>query len=177
MEDILICCIDGLAGFSEAIKAIYPDAVVQRCIVHQVRNTTKYIPHKYRKEFCKDLKTAYGAPTEEAGMEALIAVEKKWPQYKVYLQRWEDQWNELSPFFSFPKEIRRMIYTTNAIESLNRQFRKVTKTTSIFPHNKSLIKLLWLAQRDISRKWNMPLKNWGQVLAQFSILFSEKITL
>ena len=177
VQNILICCVDGLSGFSEAIKTIFPDAIVQRCIVHQVRNTVKYVPHKEKKEFCADLKTIYGAPSEEAGMQALIAVQKKWPQYKVYLQRWEEHWNELSPFYSFPEEIRRMIYTTNAIESLNRQFRKVTKTTSIFPHDKSLTKLLWLAQRDISRKWGMSVRNWGQILAQFAILFPEKITI
>ena len=177
VQNILICCVDGLSGFSEAIKTIFPDAIVQRCIVHQVRNTVKYVPHKEKKEFCADLKTIYGAPSEEAGMQALIAVQKKWPQYKVYLQRWEEHWNELSPFYSFPEEIRRMIYTTNAIESLNRQFRKVTKTTSIFPHDKSLTKLLWLAQRDISRKWSMSVRNWGQILAQFAILFPEKITI
>ena len=177
VQNILICCVDGLSGFSEAIKTIFPDAIVQRCIVHQVRNTVKYVPHKEKKEFCADLKTIYGAPSEEAGMQALIAVQEKWPQYKVYLQRWEEHWNELSPFYSFPEEIRRMIYTTNAIESLNRQFRKVTKTTSIFPHDKSLTKLLWLAQRDISRKWGMSVRNWGQILAQFAILFPEKITI
>ena len=177
VQNILICCVDGLSGFSEAIKTIFPDAIVQRCIVHQVRNTVKYVPHKEKKEFCEDLKTIYGAPSEEAGMQALIAVQEKWPQYKVYLQRWEEHWNELSPFYSFPEEIRRMIYTTNAIESLNRQFRKVTKTTSIFPHDKSLTKLLWLAQRDISRKWSMSVRNWGQILAQFAILFPEKITI
>jgi len=177
VQNILICCVDGLSGFSEAIKTIFPDAIVQRCIVHQVRNTVKYVPHKEKKEFCADLKTIYGAPSEEAGMQALIAVQEKWPQYKVYLQRWEEHWNELSPFYSFPEEIRRMIYTTNAIESLNRQFRKVTKTTSIFPHDKSLTKLLWLAQRDISRKWSMSVRNWGQILAQFAILFPEKITI
>ena len=177
VQNILICCVDGLSGFSEAIKTIFPDAIVQRCIVHQVRNTVKYVPHKEKKEFCEDLKTIYGAPSEEAGMQALIAVQEKWPQYKVYLQRWKEHWNELSPFYSFPEEIRRMIYTTNAIESLNRQFRKVTKTTSIFPHDKSLTKLLWLAQRDISRKWSMSVRNWGQILAQFAILFPEKITI
>ena len=177
VQNILICCVDGLSGFSEAIKTIFPDAIVQRCIVHQVRNTVKYVPHKEKKEFCADLKTIYGAPSEEAGMQALIAVQEKWPQYKVYLQRWEEHWNELSPFYSFPEEIRRMIYTTNAIESLNRQFRKVTKTTSVFPHDESLVKLLWLAQRDISRKWSMSVRNWGQILAQFAILFPEKITI
>lgn len=176
-KDILICCVDGLTGFSDAIKAIYPDAVIQRCIVHQIRNTTKYIPHKHKKAFCADLKKIYSAPSEEAGLQALCAMQEQWPQYKVYLQKWEERWNELSPFFSYPAALRRMIYTTNAIESLNRQFRKVTKTTSIFPHDKALTKLLWLAQRDIAKKWSMPVRNWGQILAQLSILFPDKITL
>jgi putative transposase len=177
VEDILICCVDGLSGFSDAIKTVYPDAVIQRCIVHQIRNTTKYIPHKHKKAFCIELKKIYSAPSEEAGLQALLSMQEQWPQYKVYLQKWEERWDELSPFFSYPAALRRMIYTTNAIESLNRQFRKVTKTTSIFPHDKALAKLLWLAQRDIAKKWNMPVRNWGQILAQLSILFPDKITL
>lgn len=177
VEDILICCIDGLSGFPEAIEAVFPGAQIQQCIVHQIRNTTKYIPYKDKKAFCRDLKKIYTAATEEAGLEALMEVERDWPQYKPYLESWNRKWALLSPFYNYPSEIRRIIYTTNTIESLNRQFRKVTKTTTIFPHDESLKKLLWLAQRDISKKWTMPIRNWGQMLIQFSILFPDKIKL
>jgi len=177
VSDILICCIDGLNGFPEAIEAVFPGSQIQQCIVHQIRNTTKYIPYKDKKAFCKDLKKIYTAPTEEAGLLALGEVERDWPQYKPYLESWNRKWALLSPFYGYPEEIRRIIYTTNAIESLNRQFRKVTKTTSIFPHDESLKKLLWLAQRDISKKWTMPIRDWGQMLIQFSILFPDKIKL
>ncbi len=176
-EDILIACIDGLQGFSEAIKTVYPSTEIQQCIVHQIRNTTKYIPHKYKKQFCADLKKVYKASNEESGFEALQEMKKKWPQYAIYLESWEKKWNELSTFFVYPESIRRIIYTTNLIESLNRQLRKVTKTTSIFPHNESLMKLLWLAQEDISKKWNQPIQNWGEIIAQFAIFFPERINL
>lgn len=177
VNDILICCMDGLTGFSEAINTIFPKANVQRCIVHQIRNTCKYVPHKDKKKFCNDLKSVYRAPCEKAGLEALEEMKNKWPQYKLYLKSWETNWGELSTFFVYPEEIRKIIYTTNPIENLNRQFRKVTKTTSIFPHNESLLKLLWLAQRDITKKWTMPARNWGQILGQFSVLFPDKIIL
>ena len=177
VEDILFCCIDGLTGFTEAIAATFPDAIVQRCIVHQIRNSMKYLPHRDRKAFCEDLRTIYGAPTEEAGMAALLAMQEKWPQYQVYLKSWEKNWNELSPFFSYPEEIRRLIYTTNAIEALNRQFRKVTKTTTIFPSDQALTKLLWLAQKDIAKKWKLPLRDWGKILAQLAVLFPDRVTL
>lgn len=177
VEDILIVCIDGLSGFSEAIKGVFPEAEIQQCIVHQIRNTTKYIPHKDKKKFCADLRTIYTAPTEEAGFEALKEVKEKWPQYAPYLESWNRKWDELSTFFIYPPEIRRIIYTTNTIESLNRQFKKVTKTTSIFPHDTALKKLLWLAQRDISKKWDKPIPNWGKILPQFAVFFPNKINL
>lgn len=177
VDDILIACIDGLVGFSEAIKAVYPKAEIQRCIIHQIRNTVKYIPYKHKKMFCTDLKEIYKAANEESALEALSRVEKKWEQYAIYLKSWKDNWSELSTFFIYPESIRRIIYTTNAIESLNRQFRKVTKTTSIFPHNESLIKLLWLAQRDIIKKWTNPIHNWGEIIAQLLIMFPDRIKL
>ena len=176
VEDIFICCVDGLKGFSEAITAIFPKTQVQQCIVHQIRNTVKFVSFRHRKEFCSDLRTIYTAPTEEAGLQALEKVKKKWKQYELPLQRWEEKWTELSPFFGYPAEIRRIIYTTNAIENLNRQFRKVTKTTSIFPHNEALQKLLWLAQQDISKRWTMPVRNWGEIISQFAILFPDRIS-
>lgn len=123
------------------------------------------------------MRTVYTAPTEEVGLQALEEVKKKWPQYAVYLESWNRKWAELSTFFIYPEEIRRIIHTTSTIESLNRQFKKVTKTTSVFPHDTALKKLMWLAQGDISRKWNMPITNWGTILPQFAIFFPDKIKL
>lgn len=177
VQNILIACIDGLSGFSEAIKAVFPDTEIQRCIVHQIRNTTKYIPHKEKKSFCSDLREVYTSPTEEAGYQALQDMKKKWKKYEVYLESWDKNWGELSTFFVYPELIRKLIYTTNPIESLNRQFRKVTKTTSIFPHDTALRKLLWLAQKDITKKWNVPIPKWGEIVAQLAIFFPEKIKL
>lgn len=174
VKEILICSIDGLKGFPEAIKTIFPETQIQKCIVHQIRNTTKFVSYKDRKKFCDDLKKIYTASSEEQGSEALEQMKKDWKQYEVYLESWNNNWTELSTFFLYPEEIRKVMYTTNAIESLNRQFRKVTKTTSIFPHNEALQKLLWLAQNDIAKKWNMPIHNWGKIVAQLAILFPEK---
>lgn len=175
VEEILIACIDGLRGFGEAIKAIYPSAEVQQCVVHQVRHTIKFLPHKDREPFCDDLKMVYAAPSEEAGRDALERVKDKWPQYQPYLRSWEEKWAELAPFFAYPDQIRKSIYTTNAIENLNRQFRKVTKTTTLFPHDQSLEKLLWLAQDDITKRWSKQVRNWGAILSQLAILFPGKI--
>lgn len=177
VEDIFIACVDGLKGFSDAIQAVYPDTTVQQCVIHQVRNTMKYVPHKHKDKFCSDLKTIYTAPTEEAGFAALQAVKEKWPMYQLYLKSWETNWKELSPFFLYPHEIRRIIYTTNAVESLHHQMRKVTKTTTIFPHDEALLKLLWLAQRDIARKWTQPIPSWNQILPQLAILFPDRLKL
>jgi transposase-like protein len=175
VDQILIACVDGLRGFSEAINAIYPDAQIQQCIVHQIRHTVKFLPHKDREPFCNDLREIYSAPTQDAGREALEKVKQKWPRYQPYLKSWEDKWDELSSFYEFPEPIRRSIYTTNAIESLNHQFRKVTKTTTIFPHNDSLEKLLWLAQDDIAKRWSHPVRRWGEVVSQLAVLFPGKI--
>jgi transposase-like protein len=177
VDDILIACVDGLRGFSEAIKAIYPDAEIQQCIVHQIRHTIKFMPHKDRELFCEDLKTIYAAPTEDAGREALDKVKEKWPRYQPYLKSWEDKWSELAPFFAYPEAIRKAMYTTNAIESLNHQFRKVTKTTTVFPHDESLEKLLWLAQDDMAKKWIKPNRNWGDTITQLAIMYPEKLEL
>ena len=175
VEDIFIACVDGLKGFPDAIKTIFPKTDVQVCIVHQVRHTIKFIPFKDREQFADDLKVIYGAPSEGAGREALATMIERWPQYQTYLRSWEARWADLSAFFEYPDPIRRIVYTTNAIESLNHQFRKVTKTTVVFPHDDSLVKLLWLAQADITKKWVMPIRNWGEVVAQFSILFPDRI--
>lgn len=175
VDDILIVCVDGLKGFPEAIKAIFPQSEVQVCITHQIRHTIKFIPFKDKDNFCADLKTVYTAPSEEAGMRALKELEEKWPQYRTYLKSWENRWTDLAPFFGYPEPIKRMIYTTNAIENLNRQFRKVTKTTTLFPHDDALLKLLWLAQADISQSWTLTVRNWGEIMAQLSILFPDRI--
>lgn len=177
VNDILICCIDGLTGFSDAIKAIFPQTEIQQCIVHQIRNTLKYVSHKDKKKFAEGLRAIYTSATEQGGLDALSDMKKLWPQYAVYLKSWEVKWPELSTFFIYPQEIRKIIYTTNTIEGLHRQFRKVTKTTSIFPHNESLMKLLWLAQHDITKKWTITIDNWGLIIAQFSIMFPERIKL
>jgi putative transposase len=175
VDDILIVCVDGLKGFPDAIKAIYPQADVQVCIVHMIRHTVMFIPHKDREAFCKDLQLVYTAPTEEAGREALREVGERWSQYKAYLKNWEDRWEDLAPFFSYPAAIRRMIYTTNAIENLNRQFRKVTKTTTVFPHDEALMKLLWLAQADITQGRKFVVRNWNEIMAQLSVTFPDRV--
>lgn len=177
VDDILITCIDGLTGFSEAIKVVYPDAVIQRCVIHVVRNCMKFVPSKHREKFCRDLREIYTAPTEEAGLSALEEMKQKWPQYALYLKIWETAWPEISPFFVYPATVRKMIYTTNAVESVHHQLRKVTKTTTIFPHDESLKKLLWLAMRDITKKWKVPVPSWGDVIAQLMIFFPDKIKL
>ncbi|GMU25604.1 IS256 family transposase [Patescibacteria group bacterium] len=175
VDDILIACVDGLKGFPEAIKAVFPHADVQVCIAHQIRHTIMFIPHKDKKRFCDELKSVYTAPTEEAGMDALKAMMDRWPQYRSYLKSWETRWSDLAPFFGYPEPVRRMVYTTNAIENLNRQFRKVTKTTTVFPHDDALIKLLWLAQADITQAWVLTTRNWGEVMAQLNILFPDRV--
>lgn len=177
VTDILICCTDDLTGFSEAIRSLFPRTTIQKCIVHQIRNTIKFVAYKDRDKLCQDLRTIYTAPTEEAGYAALIAVTAAWPQYKMQLQRWEEKWTELSSFFQYSPEVRTIMYTTNAIESLHRQLRKVTKTTSLFPHDDALMKLLWLAQEDVTKKWTMPIPNWPTIISQIAIMYEDRIHL
>jgi len=142
VKDILIACIDGLSGFSEAIKATFPQTEIQQCIIHQIRNTTKYVSQKQKKKFCADLRTICSAPDKKTAKEALANMIEKWSQYAIYLQSWKRKWAELSTFFVYSPEIRKIIYTTNAIEGINRQFRKVTKTTTIFPHDVMFPKII-----------------------------------
>lgn len=175
VDDVLITCVDGLKGFPEAIKTLFPRTEVQVCIVHQIRHTLMFISHKDKKNFADYLKSIYTAPTEDAALQALHEVQKHWPQYASYLSGWENRWTDLAPFFSYPEAIKRMIYTTNTIENLNRQFRKVTKTTQVFPHDDALVKLLWLAQADFTDAWRVTARNWGEIMAQFTILFPERI--
>ncbi len=175
VDDILIACVDGLKGFPEAIKAMYPHTDVQVCIVHQIRHTVMFIASKDKEQFCAELKSIYNAPSEEAGLDALKEMMDRWPQYQAYLKSWETRWADIAPFFSYPQSVRKTVYTTNAIENLNRQFRKVTKTTQIFPHDDSLLKLLWLAQADITQSWVLGTRNWSEVMAQLSIMFPDRV--
>ena len=173
--DILIACMDGLTGFPEAVRAVYPDTRVQLCIVHMVRNSTKFVSYKDIKKVCADLKTIYSAPTEESGRAALEEFRKTWDgKYPMIYQSWDRRWDDLSEFFKYPNEIRRAIYTTNAIESLNYQLRKATKNRSTFSTDDAIFKILYLAIRNASKKWTMPIKNWGQALNQFAIEFGKE---
>lgn len=174
VKDVLIFCVDGLNGFKEAISAVYPFAKIQRCIIHQLRASMKYVPYKDKKAFVADLKAVYGAVNEEVALENLISAKEKWGnKYPNAIKSWEDNWDNLITFFAFPDYIRRIIYTTNAIESLNSQFRKVTKTKLIFPNDESLMKMLYLATEKISKKWTRAYANWDLVISQLNILFSE----
>jgi len=175
VQDMLIVCVDGLKGFSDAIRAVFPEAIVQRCIVHQIRNTTKYLPYGDRKNVCTSLRAIYSAATTEAGWEALQQAKTDWPQYAVYMKSWEENWDELSEFFQFDEIIRERIYTTNAVESLHRQFRKATKATTIFPHEQAVLKRLFLAQNNISKNWTATLPHWGKAMAQLKIHFGDRI--
>jgi len=176
VQDILIASVDGLSGFEEAIKACYPLTDVQRCIVHQIRNSTRFVSHKDRKQFCDDMKEIYTAPNEEAGLLALDRFEEKWREKYLYAAKsWKTNWPCLSTFFKYPPEIRQLIYTTNQIENFNRSIRKVTKTKSSFPTDDSLFKLLYLIVMDTCEKWTQPIKHWGVILNQLTIFFKERV--
>lgn len=176
VKDVLVTCVDGLAGFPEAIRNIFPRSEVQVCIVHQIRHTLMFISHKDRKEFAEDLKEVYTATNEDAGAEALDEMIKIWPQYGSYLRNWKANWGNLAPFFSYPYAIRRMIYTTNTIENLNKQFRAVTKNHPYFHSDDALVRLLWLAQAEITDKWHVTARSWGEIMAQFNDLFPNRIS-
>lgn len=176
VQDILIACIDGLRGFPDAIATVFPKTEIQLCVIHQIRNTLKYIASKDQKEFMKQLKTVYSASTEEAALENLNELEERWSKkYSLALKSWRANWTNLSTFFKYPEEIRTVIYTTNAVEAVHRQFRKVTKARSLFPNDDALKKMLYLAYRDLSKKWTMPIRNWAIVLSNFSINFEERL--
>ncbi len=178
VQDILLACVDGLKGFPEAIKSVFPDAEIQTCIIHQIRNSIKYVASKDKKEFMKDLKPVYKAASEEIGFQNLELLESKWgKKYSIIIKSWHDNWENLSTFFKYPPEIRKIIYTTNTLEGFNRQLRKVTKTKSVFPNDEALKKSLYLGTMDILKKWTMPVANWGQVVAQFAILFEGRLEL
>ena len=174
VENVLIFCVDGLKGFKEAISAVYPFAKIQRCIVHQIRASVKYIPYKDKKAFIADLKKIYGAVNEDAATAALLELQKKWGcKYPNAVSSWEENWDNLITFFAFPDFIRKIMYTTNVIESLNSQFRKVTKNKKIFPTDESLLKILYLATEKVSKRWTRKYPDWDLVINQLKILFSE----
>jgi transposase-like protein len=178
VKDILIACVDGLKGFPDAIASTFPKTEIQLCIIHQIRNTLRYISWKDSREILKDLKTIYEAVSEDSALIALEQFENKWSgKYAVAVRSWRNNWGNLSTYFRFPIEIRKMIYTTNAVEALHRQFRKVTKSKAIFPTDDALIKMLFLAYNDLKIKWNKPVNNWGLILSQLSIIFSERISM
>ena len=176
LKDILIACIDGLKGFPEAIESVFPHTQVQLCIVHMVRNSLRFVSYKDRKMIVADLKDIYQALTEEEALSALKTFETKWEsRYPMIAKSWYTNWERLNTFFAYPQEIRRIIYTTNAIESMNSTLRKVTKNRGSFPNDDAGIKLLYMAIRNIAKKWTMPLQNWGSAINQMSIIFKGRI--
>jgi transposase-like protein len=176
VSNVLVFCVDGLSGFKEAISAAYPAARIQRCIIHQLRASTKYVSYKDLKAFTADLKLVYGAVNEESALENLMQAKEKWDKkYPHAIKTWEENWDCLSTFFVFPDFIRKIMYTTNTIESLNSQFRKLTKTKLIFPNDESLMKMLYLAVENISKRWTRIYTDWDKVLNQLNILFDEQL--
>ncbi len=178
VEDILIACVDGLKGFPEAINSVYPKTEVQLCIVHMVRNSLKYVSYKDRRDLVKDLKPIYKADTAEMAEKNLDKFSEKWDsKYPSISKSWRNNWSQIIPFFSYEQGIRKAIYTTNAIESLNMTLRKIIKNRSSFPNDEAVVKLLYLALQNISKKWTMPIKEWGRAINQFAILFEDRITI
>ena len=176
VEDILIASVDGLTGFPEAIATIYPDTEVQLCIVHQVRNSLKYVASKNQKAFMVDLKRVYRATSKDAAEQALDELEARWGDlYPIVIKSWRAKWDNLSAYFKYPPDIRRVIYTTNSIEAVHRQFRKLTKTKGGFPNEDSLMKLLYLGVQNASKKWTMPIQGWNIALSQLAIFFEGRL--
>ena len=176
VKEILIACMDGLKGLPDAIKSVFPDVSIQNCIIHQIRNSIKYIASKDKKEFMRDLKCVYKAPNEEDALNSLDTVKDKWNhKYGIVVDSWYNNWDKLSTYFKYSPEIRRIIYTTNALEGFNRQLRKFTKIRTVFPTDESLRKSLYLATEQVMRKWISPVPNWGITLAQLTIMFKDKI--
>ena len=176
VKDILVICADGLTGMKEAVSAAFPQTELQRCIVHQVRNTLKYVGEKNKKELANDLKTIYHAPSEDAALEALDRVTEKWEDdYPNAMKSWYKNWDVISPIFKFSSDVRKVIYTTNAIESLNSGYRRLNKQRSVFPSDTALLKALYLATHEIAKKWTIPLRNWGKVLGELEIMYPDRI--
>ena len=177
VSDILILCSDGLTGLKEAVQTAFPATEHQRCIVHMVRNTLKYAANKDMKSFAKDLKTIYTAPDEESAGSRLDDVTEKWDsQYPNAMNRWRENWDVITPVFKFSAEVRRAFYTTNAIESLNSSYRRLNRQRNVFPSPQSLLKALYLATFEATRKWTMPIRNWGRVRGELSIMFPDRLS-
>lgn len=178
LEDILIACTDNLKGFTNAIVSVFPEAITQLCIVHQIRNSLKYVASKDQKEFLKDLKKVYRAISKDIAEDELLSLEQKWGgKYPVVIDSWQNNWEELSQYFQFSAPIRKMIYTTNAVEGFHRQVRKVTKTKGAFPNDTALLKLVYLATKNIEKKWTSPLHNWSLIIQQLYIKFGDRVML
>jgi len=176
VEDIFIACTDNLSGFSNAIEAVFPRTEIQNCIIHQLRNSGKYVSYKDLKALMADLKAVYAAVDEEAALAALDAFSARWgKKYPKIAQSWRDNWANLSTYFKYPQEVRRLIYTTNAIEGFNRQLRKVIKSKSVFPTDDSLLKMLYLAMMDITKKWTGRRQDWSLIYAQMAVFFADRI--
>lgn len=176
VEDILIACMDGLTGFPDAVRAVFPDTRIQHCIVHMIRSSTKFVSYKDLKQVCNDLKQVYSAINAERGHEALEEFGRKWnTKYPMIQASWERNWNDLTEFFNYPNDIRKAIYTTNAIESLNFSLRKVTRNKSSFPDDDSIYKVMYLAIKNASSRWTMPIRDWGLAVNQFAILFDGRV--
>ena len=176
VEDILIACVDGLTGFDNAIEAVYPKTEIQQCIIHQIRNTTRFVSYKDIKALMADLKRVYAAVDEGTALYELEAFGKKWNgKYPKIAQSWEANWSKLSTYFKYPQEVRTLIYTTNAIEGFNRQLRKVTKSKSVFPTDDSLLKMLYLAMMDITKKWTGKRRDWGIIHSQLEVFFADRL--
>lgn len=178
VQDVLFFCVDGLSGFKEAINAVYPKAEVQRCVIHMLRNSFKYVSYKDIRKFSSDFKAVYKAPTEEVALAELATLKETWgKKYPYAISNWEANWDVVRPFFQFSDDIRRIMYTTNVIEGLNRQYRKVTKTKSIFTTDISLEKMLYLASQNVMKKWTQRYRNWDLVLSQLIIVYGDRINL
>lgn len=176
VKDILIACADALTGIKDAINAAFPKTEYQRCIVHQIRNTLKYVSDKDRKEFARDLKKIYTAPNETAGYDQMIEVSDKWDRkYPSAMKSWKTGWDVISPFFKYSGDLRRIMYTTNAIESLNSGYRRLNKSRTVFPNDQSLLKSIYLATLKITAKWTMHYREWGSTLGQLQIMFDGRI--
>jgi transposase-like protein len=176
VQDILIACKDGLSGFSEAINTVFPKTEIQLCIIHQIRNSLKYVPYKEQKEFMADLKKVYQALTIKEAELSFATFKEKWgKRHPIIIRSWENNWLELTTYFKYPYEIRRLIYTTNVIEGYHRQLRKVTKTKTAYPTDEALIKIIYLATIEASKKWTMPIKDWKNCMSQFAIYFDDRV--
>ena len=176
VKDILIISADGLTGIREAIQTAFPKTEYQRCIVHQVRNTLKYVSDKDRKAFANDLKTIYNAPNEEQGCANRDRITEKWSEkYPNAMKRWERDWDVITPIFKFSANVRTVIYTTNAIESLNATYRKLNRQRSVFPSAQALLKALYLATFEATKKWSMTIRNWWQVYGELSIMYEDRL--